>query len=455
MVISEIQEIKEQFIKVIEFSQDLQDITVDSLFDNWLEAKRDIIEAFDGKLIYEVPEKVSFHLDDAVRKVNFSNFVDNINNVFQNKKLVDFLSANEEGFYTNTVPATYQNEDIKVPQGMKLVKAFKYFEKDQNLLTELQNQASQIIQEDKIEGRLCFSVHPLDYLSVSLNTYNWRSCHALDGDYRSGNLSYMIDKSTIVCYLKGENDAILPLFPNDVPWNSKKWRVLLCLSDHWEMIFAGRQYPFSSKSGLDLVRQYLLPALKIDNHQMTEWKNDYVTEYTDNNTGEKYKLAENYLPYYGELHKISSIIIDKDIFHFNDLLRSSCYLTPYYMFKHDYWWYETERLPQVNVGGEVKCLRCGKKRIACPDVMICPDCIDDINYDPDEQLTCDCCGGAIRNGNWQEVQGETICGRCIENECFVCDRCGEIHFNTNKKYDRKYDEYICTWCYAALRGEEE
>ena len=28
-----------------------------------------------------------------------------------------------------------------------------------------------------------------DYLSLSENAFNWRSCHALDGEYRAGNLS--------------------------------------------------------------------------------------------------------------------------------------------------------------------------------------------------------------------------------------------------------------------------
>lgn len=46
---------------------------------------------------------------------------------------------------------------------MKLVKAFKYFEENSRSLEDIQNYASRIIQEDKIEGTLCFSVHPLDF----------------------------------------------------------------------------------------------------------------------------------------------------------------------------------------------------------------------------------------------------------------------------------------------------
>ena len=73
-------------------------------------------------------------------------------------------------------------------------------------------------------------MHPLDYLSLSENTYNWRSCHSLDGEYRAGNLSYMMDKSTVICYLKSNDDVILSNFGPEVKWNSKKWRVLLYFS---------------------------------------------------------------------------------------------------------------------------------------------------------------------------------------------------------------------------------
>lgn len=126
---------------------------------------------------------------------------------------------------------------------MKLVKAFKYFEENPRSLEDIQNYASRIIQEDKIEGTLCFSVHPLDFLSVSENTYNWRSCHALDGEYRAGNLSYMVDRSTFICYLRGAENQKLPHFPEDVLWNSKKWRMLLYMEDKRRGLMAGRQYP--------------------------------------------------------------------------------------------------------------------------------------------------------------------------------------------------------------------
>ena len=51
----------------------------------------------------------------------------------------------------------------------------------------------------------------------------------------------MIDSSTFIVYLRSEKtDNILPTFPNTVQWNSKKWRMLMFLSDDYQMMFAGR-----------------------------------------------------------------------------------------------------------------------------------------------------------------------------------------------------------------------
>ena len=127
---------------------------------------------------------------------------------------------------------------------------FSLIEEDEETVKRLQTQASMIIQENKVIGKLCFSVHPLDYLSISETTYNWRSCHALDGEYRAGNLSYMLDDSTIICYLKSNKETKLPNFPDDVLWNSKKWRLLLHFSENLDVCFSGRQYPFFSPGAI-------------------------------------------------------------------------------------------------------------------------------------------------------------------------------------------------------------
>ena len=150
------------------------------------------------------------------------------------------------------------------------------------------------IQENKVTGTLCFSVHPLDFLSSSENNYNWRSCHALDGEYRAGNLSYMLDKSTIICYLKGAEKVKLPLFPEYIPWNNKKWRVLLHFSENWDIIFAGRQYPFESEEGIEIVRTLLLSKINKDVFSYCKWTDPVIYEIPDSYDHE-YDLLHPYI----------------------------------------------------------------------------------------------------------------------------------------------------------------
>ena len=116
---------------------------------------------------------------------------------------------------------------LETLNGMKLLRAFKFFISDPDVLRDLQDKASMILQETKLSGYFYVSIHPLDYLSQSETTYNWRSCHALDGEYRAGTLSYMQDNVSLVCYIASDEKKQLPRFPAEVPWYSKKWRMML------------------------------------------------------------------------------------------------------------------------------------------------------------------------------------------------------------------------------------
>lgn len=370
-----IKQIQAQFNEVISYSQGFEPDT-DELFARWYEAKRDYIEAFGGNLIWECPNKVTFELSQADKKVRLDDFINKIATTFGNDALANFLEDNREGFFTNEVVESGfihagTGDVVEIPTGMKLIKAFKYFENDPITLKDLQTHASMIIQEDKVTGTLCISVHPLDFLSSSENTYNWRSCHALDGEYRAGNFSYMMDKSTIMCYLKGADNAKLPNFPDTVRWNSKKWRMLLFFSDRWDVMFAGRQYPFFSKTALDIIAIHL--KNKLTTGYWSEWHNDELKSFTysENNHMDGGSLMWNYICLNNELYKTVDIIQDgKYSLHFNDLLRSSCY-TPYYSFKY---YRPIGETPKVHVGAAAPCLMCGQSHMVSTDSLLCEEC---------------------------------------------------------------------------------
>lgn len=415
------------------------------MFNTWFEAKRDFIEAWNGKLILEIPEQVTFELSQEDKDSRLDEFINIVAITFDNEPLANFLEVNRKGFFTNEVTKEYEYEGNKIPKGMKLLKAFKFFEQDEITLKDIQTQASMIIQEDKVEGTLCFSVHPLDFLSTSENTYNWRSCHALDGEYRAGNLSYMVDNSTIICYLKGRDNVILPNFPNDVMWNSKKWRMLLFFSENWDVLFAGRQYPFFSRIALNEIICQLNDTTK---GYWTEWHNDQINQFSYK---EKDSYADGHLFYKyicldSEIHKITDIVKDREhSLHFNDLLRSSCY-KPYYIWKK---YRENSCIPILNIGGKVPCLRCGNNHIVTTDTMMCLDCeLEYGNSQSDLFGHCDCCDRRMLMDRSYYISShdQTVCEWCYDLYTKRCTNCGEICYSDEMIYDKSNHNYTCTCC---------
>lgn len=445
-------DIQEQFNKVIAYSQGIADPQTDELFAKWYENKKHFINLFNGQLIYEVPGIKRFELDPGEKSKKVGAFIELIDCTYQNEDLAEFILQNgDDAFFENRVKIDWDAPKGKIKAGMKLAKAFKFFTDNKTILYDLQNRASQIIQEDKIEGTLCLSVHPLDFLSSSLNTYNWRSCHALDGEFRSGNLSYMTDATTMICYLKGANDVILPLFPNDVPWNSKKWRVLLFASQDEQMFFAGRQYPFATTGGLNKVWLQLRELFNQLNPSMwsyasSGWSNACVDESTLGAF-----LEETWVPIDGELHPISELVKDADpehVLHYNDLLHSSCYTKPYYAFRDRSIWRPKDGLPQFSIGSAVHCLWCGNHYITDPETMMCTECELEHGHTENENYgVCDCCGRRILlEDAWYVNDYEHVCDECYNKYCFTCEDCGNVYYNIEKIFDEETNEYLCSWC---------
>jgi hypothetical protein len=307
-----------------------------------------------------------------------------------------------------------------------------------------------ILQEDKITGTLCLSVHPLDFLSVSENTYHWRSCHALDGDYRSGNLQYMVDKSTIVCYLRGADGQKLPNFPNEVPWNSKKWRMLLFLSENQTSMFAGRQYPFFSPSAMDVVQELLLNSLNKRVRAWTPWYNDYIKlfeRHNDNTVWDDDRdnaLWCRHVCMHRSIYPINEIIKEpKRPLFFNDLTESSFYI-PYYS------WNRYGNAEVVfNIGDTVPCPCCdGIHELDTPEIMQCSQCYEKSrdNYNP--YAYCSCCDMRVLKDDLIYLEGaETfVCQDCREEEVSVCEECEREWFRVDIKYDREQERYLCPCC---------
>lgn len=455
-------DIKEQFKSVISYSQGIPDPQVDYLFREWEKKKSRFIKRFGG-LVYEWPEPIEFTLDPKEKRTRAMEFANSVSDTYNNPELAEFIDENLDTFFENKVSKSLGE---KIPEGMKLIKAFKFFENNKATLRSIQDCASQLIQENKIKGTLCFSVHPLDFLSSSENTYNWRSCHALDGEYRAGNLSYMIDDATFMVYLKGADNQHLQSF-GAVEWNSKKWRMLIHASTNDDIIFAGRQYPFSSKSGIDTVLNIYNNMMALEpspySYRFTNkygpWRADYVDSYVPYDAApdvEPTPLDGKYIVYSHELIEINQIVKEGyNALNYNDVLKSTCYNYPYYATLNSFVRHSADHLIShpIVVGEEVPCLHCGEELITNPETMRCDEC--ELNYGTeinDVYSYCDCCGGRIYVDDAINVgENDWVCESCYDSCCFICDCCGNVYYKTDRVFiPGEYEDegsWYCRQCY--------
>lgn len=435
-------EIEQQVAEVIAYSQglDIKDLNVKPIIDKWREAKKRFINTFGGE-IYEFPDKVTLTLTDKEKDTLIDDFIDTILCRYENQELADFIEANRKTFFDNRVSVPSGGAKV----GEKILRSFKYFVSDSIFLDRLQTEASMLIQQDKVTGTLCLSVHPLDYLSSSENTYNWRSCHALDGEYRAGNLAYMMDSCTIVCYLKGSDDKVLPRFPENVLWNNKKWRVLLFLSNNGTEMMAGRQYPFSTN--LNSLSPYIFSALGDKSGRWSPWHDDNITEFQFKDENVSYMQKTICMKHL--LVPIPYLIEERSgHLFFNDLLESSCY-SPFYCWRKsliDLTLQEIIDEPMFTIGGDVPCPKCGKSHLDNSELMICCNCANE-----DAPLRCAQCCSTLReepfywvyDPDFPEAEPLPLCEECYRKiSTITCVNCGRIYYNE----DNFDTPYVCPCC---------
>lgn len=105
---------------------------------------------------------------------------------------------------------------------------------------------SQLLNTKSLKGNLNLSIHPLDYITMSDNEYDWSSCMSWEesGCYRLGTLEMLSSPKVIVAYLTGENNEYH--LTSDITWNNKKWRELFVVDKN--VISGVRGYPYYNKT---------------------------------------------------------------------------------------------------------------------------------------------------------------------------------------------------------------
>lgn len=104
-----------------------------------------------------------------------------------------------------------------------------------------------MVSDLKRKMQFIISLNPLDYLTMS-NGVNWKSCHnILDGYYKAGTISYMLDTTSIITFVvQGINDDI-----HKIP---KVYRQMYHYKDN--LFVQSRLYPQGNDGATDLYEKF-------------------------------------------------------------------------------------------------------------------------------------------------------------------------------------------------------
>lgn len=320
------------------------------------------------------------------------------------------LAANK--YLGNEIIVEFKNSGhrLKIFKGMKPMKILhtliKEFNGSEEMFDEFRIWHSMKLNQKRMDGELCLSIHPMDYLTMSDNNNDWKSCmrwtgeYSNDhGDYRSGTVQCLNSPYIIVAYLHNKNHPFTPT--DNFSWNSKQWRELFIVQEG--IINEIKGYPFQDEN----LTQTVLMWIKELASKNLGW--EYADEEVDvskditNDIYLTFDSGDSMYKDIGVLNKHSGRInIEK--------LRSNKYEHNLY---HNNNGTETTFVT-IHYGGEATCMCCGKDlgfEKGMP--VFCSRC--------DNIRICPCCGEPITNEDYYFIEEleDPLCYDCYSDKAIV------------------------------------
>lgn len=306
---------------------------------------------------------------------------------------LETLASNRYSYDSVLIPVP-DGKPIALNTGAKAMKMLAKIAETFELkgFEEFRLQHSRILNHKRFKGTLCVSIHPLDYMTMSDNDYNWDSCMSWQkpGEYRQGTIETMNSESVIVAYLKGEEDMMLWNNDPEASWNNKRWRELFYVTP--ELVTQIRGYPFNDEILEQCIFDILFDLMRA-NAPDWNWNDASFNCYANKNVvlpdgNLMYMTVSNHVMYndYSGSHKA-------------------------YMSEHLFSKLRYGRDYTMNISGATLCLACG----------------EDWTYD------------------WDRFNTEYFeCPRCAGE--YVCDNCGEYVNSDELVAFADSDDYICHYC---------
>lgn len=341
--------------------------------------------------------------------------------------------------------------DYKVPVGMKPMRVIAKIAEKLGIGTEIgadgisdleyfRRRHSLGLNTKSLEGDLCLSIHPLDYMTMSDNDCGWDSCMNWrnNGEYRQGTVEMMNSPCVVVAYLAADHPYV---WGGGETWNSKKWRCLMVVDP--EFIVNVKSYPYQNSS---LEKAAIAELAKMSGWgDLTPVPYDYLNKYSE------YRQA-------GRLQEVNGRKIGVGFSTgcmYNDFSSADHYVAvnPHNSFdivEHSYYY-----------SGDSECVWCGE--VGDPGdtgVVVCDSCGGYRGH-------CEWCDGRIYSDeeSYTTAEGYEICEYCWENntsrddlteQYYMCDNVQTIYLSrSNTGYSEKHWNHSITVAEKHLNNNDD
>ena len=302
-----------------------------------------------------------------------------------------------------------EEKRLKIPEGTKIMKAIRKMlvfagYPNMDLFESFRNEISNLTTSKHIKTNLVFSIHPIDFLTMSDNSLGWHSCMSWmqNGGYSTGPIEMMNSNMVIIAYL--ESSKSFQFNMHDIP--NKSWRILLYV--HKNILLAGKAYPYVNDKitieVLDKMRKLLYNNLK--------WKYQYINQEYRDLLGyhSNDHLRNSCIPRDNRKNQHKIIIYTNGMY--NDLVES--HITKYWCCRN---WVPKPLM--LNASGIANCMLCGEP-IA-----------------PQEEINCN-------HDNDLDIHGNIkVCPECYRN-CY-CSCCKNFSFGKKYKIIEWANANIYSW----------
>ena len=442
-------------------------IGLDAWLQYWATSKIKLYKMLNNSLIYKVPfecEKPTEILMDEIDDLLWSDsaatgFKSWVNILYDAKKIThgealalwDIVSKtqlyDDKLYRSLKIKIDGASRELQIQSGMKPIRAMgkviDYFKNSEEyaggMLQSLDFEAyrikhSRIFNDRKIRGNLVFSIHPLDFMTMSDNASDWKSCMSWrdEGCYHIGTVEMMNSNNVICCYIESAE----PFYFNkhtepkseEYKWANKKWRQLIYVTK--DIIVSGKPYPFKSE---ETTKKIIEIARELANKNLN-WRYSFGPElYKDMKhvqDGHTMNKIRDYIAS-GETTKHNIIFDTKGMY--NDMLNDQN--TAYWCVRN-----KVKRNKIISYSGKAPCLCCGKpvitenysddydedyynERYENTGAVICEDCSD--------RLDCSSCRRTQKLAKhvYSYVNdcgiSKTLCDHCWTAKVRICPDCGK------------------------------